>query len=134
MEKRPLSLTIIAWFVLLGALLGIYAAATMQSNAIAMQMLKDAGMSLRFSQTMNIVGGIISIVCAYGIFKAQPWSRVLYVGWSIIGLCIGFFTSPSKSLLIFTAVFIAVVAFFLFRPAADRWFAAKGLQLQRTDA
>jgi hypothetical protein len=134
MEKRPLSLTIIGWFLVITAIFGLYAALTMASNPVAMRMLEEMHTSLRFQQAMGVVGTIIALACAYGIFKGLPWSRVLYVGWGIVGLIIGFFTSPMKSVLILSLVFLAVIGFFLFRPVADRWFAAKGLQLQRGEA
>ena len=35
-------------------------------------------------------GAAVALVSAYGIFKGLPWSRVLYVGWSVIALAIGF--------------------------------------------
>lgn len=134
MEKRPLSLTIIGWFLVVTSLFSLYSVLTMGSNELAMRMLDDMGVSLRFQQAMGVIGTIIALVSAYGIFKGLPWSRVLYVGWGIIGLAIGFFTSPMRSVLILSLIFLAVIAYFLFRPTADRWFAAKGLQLQRADS
>jgi hypothetical protein len=134
MEKRPLSLTIIGWFLVISALMSLYSVLTMGSNEIAMRMLAQMHVSLLFQQVMAGIGIIIALVSAYGIFKGLPWSRVLYVGWGIIGMAIGFFTSPAKSMIILGSLFVLVIAFFLFRAAADRWFAAKGLQLQRGEA
>lgn len=99
-----------------------------------MRMVADAGMSIAFQQVVGLIGSIVALVCAFGILKGLPWSRVLYVGWGVIGLIIGMFTSPFKSVLILGAAMLAVFAFFLFRPAADRCFAAKGVQLRRADA
>ena len=38
---------------------------------------------------------------------------------------------PVLFAIVIGVVAIAVIAFFLFRPAADQWFAARGLSLQR---
>jgi len=134
MGKRPLSLTIIAWFLLISALFSIYSVATVKSNPIAMKMIEQMHVSLLFQQVMSGFGFIVLVACAYGIFKGQPWSRVLYTGWGIIGGIVGFITSPMKLVMLFGLLFFAVIVFFLFRPAANGWFAAKGLQLQRGDA
>jgi hypothetical protein len=134
MEKRPLSLTIIGWFLVISALFTSYSVVTMGSNEVAMRVLAQMPVSLLFQQVTGGISIIVALVCAYGVFKGLPWSRVAYVGWSIIGLGIALFTSPMKSIIILSAIFVAVIAYFLFRPAADRWFAAKGLQLQRSDA
>jgi hypothetical protein len=134
MEKRPLSLTIIAWWMILGAAITVYSVATMGSNPVAMRLLQQGHVPLQFQQAMGVIALLVSGICAYGIFKGLPWSRVLYVGWSIVGMAIGLYTSPIKSIIILSAVFLVVIAFFLFRPAADRWFAATGLHLQRQGA
>lgn len=134
MEKRPLSLSIIGWFLGISSIVGLYNALTMASNPLVRQVVEDAGLSLEFQQALAVVGTIIALVCAYGILKGLPWSRVLYAGWTIVSLVIGFITSPFKTIMLLSALFAAVVIFFLFRPAADRWFGAKGLQSRRADA
>lgn len=134
MEKRPIAVTIIGCWMVLGALLTLYSIATMGSNPVMLRMLEQMHISLRFQQVVGVIGVIVCAVSAYGLFKAQPWSRVLYIGWSIIGLGIGFFTSPVKSFVVISVLIFAVIAYFLFRPDADRYFAAKGLQLSRNDA
>lgn len=131
MEKRPLSLTIIGWFLILGGLFGAYSALTMGSNEVALRMMEDSGMSLRFQQALAVIGAAVALVSAYGIFKGLPWSRVLYVGWSVVALAIGLATSPFKGIMMLSVLFLVVIAYFLFRPEADSWFAARGLQLQR---
>lgn len=134
MQNRPLSLTIIGCWMIFGALAGLYSALTIRSNEVAMRMIEQMHVSIAFQQTIAVIGGVVGLACAYGLFKGQPWSRVIYVGWSIVGLAIALFTSPFMSILAISAIVLAVVAYFLFRPTADGYFAAKGLQLQRTDA
>ena len=131
MERRPLSLTIIGWFLIVTGLFGAYASLTVGSNEVARQMLADSGVSLQFQQVLAVIGAIVIFASAYGIFKGLPWSRVLYVGWMIISLVIGLLTSPFKGMLLLSVLFLVVIGYFLFRPEADAWFAAKGLQLQR---
>jgi hypothetical protein len=131
MDKRPLSLTIIGWFLVVTGLFGAYAALTMGSNEMARQMMADNGMSLRFQQALGVIGAVVVLASAYGIFKGLPWSRVLYVGWMIVSILIGLVTSPFKGMLMLSVLFVVVIGYFLFRPEADEWFAAKGLQLQR---
>ena len=131
MEKRPLSITIIGWFLIILALFGLYGAFTMGSNPVAMKMLEDMHASLRFQQAWAVIGSIVTIVCAYGMLKGQPWSRVLYVAWGIVGLIIGFVTSPMKGLLIFSLVLLVVIGALLFSLTGNQWFAARGLALKR---
>ena len=133
MEKRPLSLTIIAWLLIVGAVFSALGLVSIGSNPVAMAMLENSGMPLVFHQAVGMVGIVISLACAYGIFAGQPWSRVLYVGWGLVGLAISIVTLPMISTIVLSLVVLAIFAFFLFRPAADRWFAARGLGLQREE-
>jgi hypothetical protein len=63
-----------------------------------------------------------------------PWARVLYVVWGLISLVVTAFMLPIISVMAVSAIFWAVIAFFLFRPAANEWFAARGFALHRTEA
>lgn len=134
MEKRPLSLTIIAWFLIVLTLFGLVGVATMGSNAAAMKALDEMHMSLRFEQAWGVLGAIVNLACAYGILKGQPWSRVLYVVWAIIGLVVGFYISPMKYVLVLSLIFLIVISIFLFSAKANDWFSARGLMLRREAA
>ena len=131
MAKRPLSLTIIAWFLVMVALLGLYGSITLGSNPAATKMLEQTHVPLLFQQVWGAIGCVVTLACAYGIFKGQPWSRVLYVVWGVIGLVVGFFTSPMKAVLVLSLVFLVVISIFLFSNAANDWFSARGFMLKR---
>lgn len=131
MEKRPLSLTIIGWFLIVVSLFGLYSVFTMGSNPVAMKMLVQMHVSLLVQQAWGAIGAIVTIVCAYGILKGQPWSRVLYVAWGIVGLVVGFYISPIKAFLVLSLIFLMVISVFLFSDKANDWFQARGLMLKR---
>lgn len=133
MEKRPLSLTIIAWFLIVTTLFAIYSIFTMNSNPVAMQMLAKSGAPLAVHQAIGVVGSIVNLACAYGIFKAQPWSRVLYVGWSLVSLALTALLMPIVSILVLGVIFLVVIGFFLFSLRANEYFAARGLALHREE-
>jgi hypothetical protein len=131
MTKRPLSLTIIAWFLIIFSLFGLYGVFTMGSNPVAMKMIQQMHMSLLLEQVWGVIGAVVNLVVAYGILKGQPWSRVLYVVWSIIGIVVGLYISPMKAVVALSLLFLIIIAFFLFRENADDWFSARGFMLRR---
>ena len=130
-QKRPVSLTIIAWVLIVLSLLALVGVFTMKSNAAMMKMMDQMPVSLLFYQGWTVFGVIIDLIVAYGIFKAQPWSRVLYVVWSIIGLVVGFFISPQKAYLVLGLIVLIVISIFLYSEKANDWFSARGLMLKR---
>jgi hypothetical protein len=120
--QRPTSLTIIGWFLIVIAAFGLISQLTMQNNPMAQQLLAESPLPAWFHMALGIVGAVVTAACGYGVLKGLNWSRYLYVGWSLIGLLIGYLTVPFTSITLLSVLFLAVFAFFLFRPAANGWF------------
>ena len=131
MEKRPLSIAIIAWFLGISSLLGLYGILTMGSNPAAQKMLEQTHMSLQFLQIWGTIGAVVTIASAVAIWKGLPWGRVLYVVWNVIGILVSFYTSPMQSMIFLSILFFVVVAAFLFTNRANEWFQARGFALSR---
>lgn len=131
MEKRPVSLTIIGWLLVVLSLLGLVGIATMGSNKTAMNLLAQMHMSLAVEQAWGVLGAIVNLVCAYGILKDLPWSRVLYVLWGVIGLVVNFYISPMKAAVVLSLIILVVIAAFLWTNNANDWFSARGFMLKR---
>lgn len=131
MEKRPLSLTIIGWLLIVFTLLGLYGVFTMGTNPVATKMLAQMHVSLLFEQVWGVIGAVINLACAYGILKGLPWSRVLYVVFGIISLVVSFYISPMKAAIVLGLVLLVVIAAFLWTNNANDWFQARGFMLKR---
>lgn len=120
--QRPTSLTIIGWLLIVFAAFGLISQLMMQDNPVAQQMLAESTVPASVHLALGIVGALVSAASGYGILKGLNWSRFLYIGWSILGVAITLITMPFTSILLISVVMIAVIAFFLFRPAANSWF------------
>ena len=131
MTKRPVSLTVIAWILIVLGLFGLYGAATLGSNPMAAKMLAQSPVPLVVNQLWSALGAVVGFIVAYGIFKGQPWSRVLYVVWSIIQILVGLYISPMKALLVVSVIVLVVFCIFLFSEKANEWFSARGFMLKR---
>ena len=131
MEKRPTSMTVIGVLLIIFALFGVFGILMAGSNPIMTQMLAQMHMSLVAYQLYGALGLIISLLCAYGILKGLPWSRVLYLVWGIIGLIVGMYISPIKATLVLSLVFLVIICGFLWTNTANDWFSARGLMLTR---
>jgi hypothetical protein len=131
MEKRPTSMTVIASLLIVFTLLGIYGLITAGTNPIMTKMLTQMHVSLPLYEAYGALGIVISLACAYGIFKGLPWSRVLYLAWGIVGLIVGLYISPIKAALVLSLIFLVVICAFLWTNTANDWFSARGLMLKR---
>lgn len=134
MAKRPLSIAIIACFLGIFSLLGLYGVMTLGSNPQAQKLLEQTNMSLQFLQIWGAIGAIVTIIAAFGIWKGLPWGRVLYVVWNVIGIAVSFYTSPQQAMIFVSILIFVVIAAFLFTNRANEWFQARGLALTREPA
>lgn len=131
MEKRPTSLTIIAWILIVLSLLGVAGMFMMTSNPLVADKLAEMHMPVAVVQAWGVVGAVVNLICAYGILKGLPWSRVLYVVWGVIGLVVGLYISPQKASLLISLVVLVIFSIFLFGEKANVWFQARGMMLHR---
>ena len=125
--QRPTSLTVIAWLLIVFGAFGLISQLMMGDNPVAQKMLAESPLPASVHMAMAIIGTVVSLVSGYGILKGLNWSRYLYVGWSIVGLVFGLLTTPFTSILLISVLFLAIFAFFLFRPAANAWFGGAGV-------
>ena len=131
MQKRPTSMTVIAWLLIVLTLLGLVLVFAMSSNPAMTKAVDQMHVSMAFLQAWSVLGAIVNLACAYGILKGLPWSRVLYLVWGVIGLVFSFYTSPQKASVVFGAVILVVICAFLWTNTANDWFQARGLMLSR---
>jgi hypothetical protein len=111
--------------------LGLVGMVMMGSNPVMMKAVEQMHVPLMFLQAWSVIGAIVTAICAYGILKGLPWSRVLYVVWGILGLIVSAYTSPMKTSVVFGLVILVVISVFLWTNAANDWFQARGLMLSR---
>jgi hypothetical protein len=85
-------------------------------------MLKQSPLPLSYHIAIGVVGSLISAICGYGVLKGMNWSRLLYLGWTVLTTIFNLGTMPVTSIAILGIVLQLVLIFLLFRPAANAWF------------
>src|SRR4051812_41342598 len=113
MEKRPVSLTIIAVVLIVIAVLSLVGVLMIGAVPAMSKAVAQMHISLPLYEAWGVLGSIVTFICAYGIFKGLPWSRVLYVVWGIIGLAVSAYISPTKGSVVVGLVILVVVSVFL---------------------
>ena len=122
MKKRPTSISVIAWILIVLGGISLITTTLMINNPMARDLMSKSPISIPVQYTLSYVGLLIMIVSGFAMFKGCNWARFLYVIWSIIGFLVGITTSPMKAAMIPGFVVFLVVAFFLFRPKANTFF------------
>jgi hypothetical protein len=122
MDKRPLSVTIIAWFLIVASLYSAFTFSSTFNNPIAQQILAQSPVPRSVLMAISAFNLVLNLVVGVALLKRQDWGRYVYVAFGLIGIVVGFFTSPIRSVILISIIFLAVFAFFLFRKPANDWF------------
>lgn len=120
--KRPTSLGIIGWFIIVTSAISLVETPLSLRNPVAFEMISRALLPVWATLAVAFVSALLNIVAGIGVLKGHSWSRTLYVAVAVIGLVVSVISTPFKALLIPGVVILALFSFFLFRPAATAYF------------
>jgi hypothetical protein len=131
MNKRPTSLTVIAWILIAAGVISfinIFVVWSQQSAQVK-EMMKSSPMFFHLKFMLSSYITILVLwISGIGILKRQNWARFLYLIYGIISLIrfIIYFTSKPLTPKIIPIIFIfLIVIFFLFRSKANDYFAGR---------
>lgn len=125
-QKRPLIVTIICWFMIIGSLfipVAIYMG--MNNPQMAEMMGKASALPTMVQYGLMGLGVIINILVAIGMLKGKVLARTVYTAYTVISLAISLFASTVKESLIGTVIMSIVIIGLLYIPSANRYFASK---------
>ncbi|MBI5191137.1 MAG: hypothetical protein HZA22_10725 [Nitrospirae bacterium] len=124
MTKRPLAVTIISWFLIVGGVISVFSISFSLNNPIARDMMSKSLLPLPVQVAMVYVGVVIGITSGVAMLKCRKWGRTLYVSWSALGFLVSLVTSPLRLMLIPSILVFGIMVYFLFRPDANEYFNA----------
>ena len=122
MNKRPLSVSIIAWLLIIFAALSAVTIPFTLGNPRAQELMAKSMVPVPVQYFMMFAGVLISIVSGIFMLKGANWARMLYIIWGALGFLFSLITSPAKLVLIPGFLVYAIVVFFLLRPKATAFF------------
>jgi len=126
MKHRPVSVTIIAWIAIALGVLTLYSLIAHGMSPLVGAVLTQAGISPALVSAIRIVSIPVDLGAGFGLLLGRHWARVTLVAWRGGVLAIGAVAFFSALSLATNFVIVAVLAFALFHPAANDYFAASG--------
>ncbi len=110
LNKRPLSVTILGCiYIAVGTIGFVYHFTEFQARH-----------SFQYDAVWVELTEVLAILCGGFILRGQNWARWLALAWMAFHVVLSFFDGFQK--LAIHCLFCAVIAFFLFRPEAARYF------------
>ncbi len=129
MKGRPISITIISWFLIITSLMSVVSTILTYNNPQVHKIMELSSIPIIAQYIFMILGIAITLFCGFLLLKAKNVGRVLYVGWGIASLVIGLIISPAKAMLIPGVVFFVIITIFLYRPNANEYFSSNQREL-----
>jgi hypothetical protein len=109
-NKRPLSVTILACvYIAVGAIGFAYHF----TNLLAKGAFQDDGLWIELTE-------FVAIVCGAFMLRGHDWARWVALAWMVFHVILSAFHAFGEFAV--HCLFCAVIAWFLFRPAAARYF------------
>jgi hypothetical protein len=117
---RPLSLTIISWFLIVSGSLTIL----LLFDADTKEFWEAAGVNTLSMTVMNFISSVIYIVSGVLILKQNRIGRTLYVSWFAISVFLTLLLLGSSyfGILVFTILIYGIFLFFLYQKNANDYF------------
>jgi hypothetical protein len=128
MVYRPASVTVISWWLIMVGISSLFSAVhfALRPNPNVQKVIAENPLPTYVQHGLMISGTVVHLVCGFFILRGRNWARILFVTWAVISICLSPVTSPYKLFIIPGAMIFAIEAYFLFRPAANAFFADNG--------
>jgi hypothetical protein len=127
MRSRPISVTIIGWFLLASGVLTLPGAFAPTDNPEVQELMARRPVPIVVQQVMLFAGAVANLVSGYFLLRGQNWARHLYIAWTIVQFGYAWLAAPFRLVIVPGVLFFLLVAFFLFRPRANAFFAGSEL-------
>lgn len=125
-QGRPTSITVIGWILIVLGIVALCGVPMSVFNPEVEQLMARSPIPVQWQYFLMVVGPLLMVFCGQALLNRQNWARWLYVGWNVLSAAINLATSPMKLLIIPSLLVFLVITFFLFLPAANRYFRAEG--------
>lgn len=110
MNKRPLSITVVAGLYLLVGVIGF---AAHLSEPLARRAFQSDDAWIEITE-------LVAVACGVFLLRGRNWARWLALAWMAFHVVISFFDSLQKVAI--HSLFFVLIAYFLFRPQSTAYF------------
>jgi hypothetical protein len=126
MKRRPTSVTVIAWIVIVISVLALVGAVTMRNDPATLEAMAQSPLPVWAQQVQTYGVILVTLLCAAFMLRGANWARLLYIGWNAVWLTVALILGPERLLVLPAVVLYFLFVFFLTRPKARAYFTAAG--------
>jgi len=124
MNQRPISITLIAWYLIIASIFGMIMLLVSLHNPTMQASLKQSSMPIPVQLIWICIAALINLICGIAFLKGKNWARFIYLIFGSLGFAISLLTMHSSMRLAALpgiVVFIMLICF-LFTAKANAFF------------
>jgi len=122
MRKRPLSLTVIGWMLIVMGIFSMFATSANLKNPKVIEYMSQSPLPLSLQYAILALGVMIMTISGLGILKGKNWARLLYAGWGLFSFLMSLVIGTMQASMLPGLIIFLIIAYFLFRPDAHAYF------------
>jgi hypothetical protein len=123
--KRPVSVALSCWFLILGSLSSLASAYLGRNDPAMLAAMAHGAIPVEVQYAMMFFSLGLSLVTALAMLQRQRGARTVYLVWGVIDIAFCLATLPVKMNVLPGALMFAVTCAFLFSPKSNAWFSAR---------
>ncbi|WP_215408788.1 hypothetical protein [Janthinobacterium sp. JC611] len=125
MLKRPVSVAISCWFLILASLLALVSAYLGRNDPAMLAGMRDGVIPAGAQYAILLFSQGITLVAALAMLQRQRGARTVYLVWGVIDIALCLATLPVKMDVLPGALMFAVICVFLYSPKSNAWFSPR---------
>lgn len=123
--KRPISVAISCWFLILSSLLSLASAYLGRNDPAMLAGMTHGAIPVEAQYVMMLFSLGLTLVTALAMLQRQRGARTVYLVWGVIDIAFCLATLPLKMNVLPGALMLAVTCAFLYSPKSNAWFSPR---------
>ena len=123
--KRPVSVAISCWFLILGSLLALVSAYLGRNDPAMLAAMGGGVIPAEAQYAILLFSQGITLVAALAMLQRQRGARTVYLVWGVIDIALCLATLPVKMNVLPGALMFAVICALLYSPKSTAWFSPR---------
>ncbi|MBE3025292.1 hypothetical protein [Janthinobacterium sp. GW458P] len=123
--KRPASVAISCWFLVIGSLSALVSAYLGRNDPAMQAWMADGAIPAEVQYAILIFSQGITVVAALAMLQRQRGARTVYLVWGVIDIAFCLATVPLKMSVLPGALLFAVICALLYSPKSNAWFSPR---------
>lgn len=120
--KRPVSVAISCWFLVIGSLSALVSAYLGRNDPAMLAGMVNSVIPAEVQYAILLFSQGITLVAALAMLQRQRGARTVYLVWGVIDITLSLATLPLKMNVLPGALAFAVICAFLYSPKSNAWF------------